>query len=217
MPEVFDFNPDQEKEPSIIIKKSTEAPESVRQNPFYNKDIWGRANSPDDIYLPDSDQAISFAIAAHEIGHLVKADQGAEAGLDDFEATYQEEQRAWEKGWQYLKKYLPEYCQESPGAAAEIHEAYEKIRDLMMQATKLSQDMYLEKGSLDTLSPEEIQTITKQQREKFSTTEKGQEVEAIFEQIKNQKIGQKPNWDQLVEIVTQAVKEIIADNQKHEE
>src|SRR3989338_9394681 len=95
MPEVFDFNPDQEKEPSIIIKKSTEAPESVRQNPFYNKDIWGRANSPDDIYLPDSDQAISFAIAAHEIGHLVKAGERQDAALDNFAAARAEEQRAW--------------------------------------------------------------------------------------------------------------------------
>ena len=52
-------------EPKIIIKRSIDAPPEVKENPFYDPEFWGRANSPDDIYLPDSDEAISFALAAH--------------------------------------------------------------------------------------------------------------------------------------------------------
>src|SRR3989338_622923 len=96
-------NEEETREPKIIIKRSTDAPPEVKQNPFYDPEFWGRATSPDDIYLPDSDEAISFAIAAHEIGHLVQEGKKGDTRLDNFEATRAEEQRAWDKGWKYLQ------------------------------------------------------------------------------------------------------------------
>jgi hypothetical protein len=86
-----------EQKPIIVIRKSTKAPPAAKSNPFYDPEIWGRANSPDEIYLPDSDEAISFAIAAHEIGHLVKEGVREDAALDNFEATKAEELRAGNK------------------------------------------------------------------------------------------------------------------------
>ena len=111
-----------ETEPIIVIKKSIDAPLSVKENPFYDPEIWGRANSPDDIYLPDSDEAISFALAAHEIGHLVNKGKVDNANLDNFEGTRAEEERAWNLGWDYLEKYLVDYYNEGVDRSPEIKE-----------------------------------------------------------------------------------------------
>lgn len=160
------LNPEKEQEPTIIIKRSADAPPKVKENPFYDPEFWGRANSPDDIYLPDSDETISFAVAAHEIGHLVKAGERSDARLDNFEATRAEEQRAWDRGWKYLQKYISEYYKDRPEIAPKIQQAFERIRDFLMQATDLSRGMYLEQGALDNLGHEEIERILKEKREK---------------------------------------------------
>lgn len=118
----------EKEQPIIKIKKSTEAPPTVKENPFYDPEIWGNAKSPDNIYLPESDEAISFALAAHEIGHLVKKG-GIETSLDDFEATRAEELRAWEGGWQYLKKYLADYYDNRSEAIPEIQDAIKKFKN----------------------------------------------------------------------------------------
>ncbi len=204
-----------EKEPTITIKRSTEAPDELKKNPFYDPEIWGQAKSADDIYLPDSDEAISFAIAAHEIGHLVKEEVEFNARLDDFEATQAEELRAWKKGWQYLEKHLPEYYHDNHEMIAEIQQAKEEIENLMMQATDLSQEMYLEKGALDNLKPGEYQGVLQRKREEFFA-KRGNEIQRIFQQIKALKIGRKPDWDQLIKMVTMAVGEILADNKKND-
>src|SRR3989344_8155653 len=146
-------NEEEAGESKIIIKRSVDAPPEVKQNPFYDPEFWGRANSPDDLYLPDSDEALSFALSAHEIGHLVKekGDKRDDARLDNFEATRAEEQRAWDRGWEYLQKYISEYYQDRPEIAPKIQQAFESIKDFLMQATYLSKAMYLEQGVLDNL------------------------------------------------------------------
>ncbi len=202
-----------EQEPKIIIRKSIEAPLEVKENPFYDPEFWGRANYPDDIYLPDSDEAISFAMAAHEIGHLVDEGKRDDARLDNFEATRAEEQRAWDSGWKYLQKYVSEYYQDRPEIIPKIQRAFERIRDFLMQATDLSKNMYLEQGVLDNLDSEEIEIILKEKREKFFS-EKGEEFKRLFEDMKKEKIGVKPDWDKFVEIVKKAMHDIINDNQK---
>ena len=116
-----------EQEPKIVIKKSSEAPPEVKANPFYDAEWWGRANSPDDIYLPDSDEALSFAIAAHEIGHLIARGKRLDTGIDNFEATLAEEQRAWDMGWEYIQKYLGEYYEDSPEVIPTIEQAFQEI------------------------------------------------------------------------------------------
>ncbi|MBU1176964.1 MAG: hypothetical protein V1829_00400 [bacterium] len=202
-------------EPKIIIKRSVDAPSEVKENPFYDPEFWGCANSPDDIYLPDSDEAISFALAAHEIGHLVKEGKINNARLDNFEATRAEEQRAWDKGWEYLQQYVDEYYQGNPEDTPKILQAFERIKTLLMQATDLSKDMYLESGTLDNLTTEEMDGILKEKREKFFS-EKGEEFKKIFEEIKEEKIGIKPDWDKFTTVVKKAVQDILKDNKKAE-
>src|SRR3989344_7400067 len=188
----FSLSPEKEQEPIIIIKKSTDAPKKVKENPFYDPEFWGRANSPDDIYLPDSDEAISFAIAAHEIGHLVDEGKRDDARLDNFEATRAEEQRAWDRGWEYLRQYIDEYYSDRPECAPKIRQAFERIKTLAMQAVDLSKDMYFESGALDNLSADEIGLILKEKREKFFS-ERGVDFKNIFNEMKKEKIGVKPD------------------------
>ncbi len=211
----FSLNPEKEQKPVIIIKRSVDAPPKVKENPFYDAEFWGRANSPDDIYLPDSDEAISFAIAAHEIAHLIKEGKREDARLDNFEATRAEEQRAWDRGWEYLQKYVSEYYQDRPEIVPKIQQAFERIRDFLMQATDLSKDMYFEQGALDNLSHEEIDKILKEKREKFFS-EKGKEFKRLFEEMKGEKIGVKPDWDKFTAVVKKAVEDILRDNEKAE-
>lgn len=212
----FSFDDEKEtREPKIIIKRSTDAPPKAKQNPFYDPEFWGRADSPDDIYLPDSDDAISFAIAAHEIGHLAVEDERNDARLDNFEATRAEEQRAWDVGWKYLQKYIDEYCANSPECAPKIRQAFERIKTLLMEATDLSKGMYLEKGALDNLAPAEILRIWKENQEKFFS-ENELVFKNIFDEIKKEKIGIKPDWDKFTAIVTKAVENILKDNNNKE-
>ncbi|PIR06085.1 MAG: hypothetical protein COV55_05165 [Candidatus Komeilibacteria bacterium CG11_big_fil_rev_8_21_14_0_20_36_20] len=157
---------EQESEPTIIIRKSIEAPPEMKENPFYDPEFWGKGDSPDNIYLPDSDEALSFAMAAHEIGHLVKEGQ-QEGGLDNFESQSLEEQRAWDVGWSYIEQYFTEYFEDKPDTIPKIRQAYEEIKVIFAEAMKLSKGLYLEKGLLDHKTPDERSVILKQQREKF--------------------------------------------------
>ena len=148
----FSLNSGKEQEPKILIEKSTDAPAKFKEGPFYDPEIWGCAMPPFIIYLPDSDEMISFAIAAHEVGHLVKEGKRYDADLDNFEAERAEEQKSWDAGWGYLQKYLSEYYQDNPEIVPKIQEAFERIKDSAMRATDLSKNMYLKKGTLDGLS-----------------------------------------------------------------
>ena len=84
-----------------------------------------------------------------------------------------------------------------------------------MQATYLSKAMYLEQGVLDNLSNEEIDKVLKEKREKFFS-ENGEEFKQLFEEMKGEKIGVKPDWDKFVAVVKKAVEDIIKDNEKKE-
>ncbi|HBH16999.1 MAG TPA: hypothetical protein DDW92_01930 [Candidatus Veblenbacteria bacterium] len=205
-----------EQEPMIIIKRSTEAPSEVKANPFYDAEIWGRAQTPEEVYLPESDEAISFALAAHEIGHLVKEGERIDASLDNYEATRAEEERAWQKGWPYMARYLTEYYTDHPEAASEIIEKYGAIRELMMKTVEISRSMYLPEGSLDGLTSEEQEFKLRQQREKFMA-EHGSEIMDIFTEIKSNKSGQLVNWERYVAVTKKAIADIIQDNERIKE
>ena len=174
------------------------------------------AKDTENIYLPDSDEAISFAIAAHEVGHLTRegAPPEEEAQLDNFEATQKEEQRAWDNGWQYLKKYLSDYFVDSPEAVQQIEQLVYQIRDLLMVAVNTSKSMYLEKGTLSSLDEAEIDAKLKEQRQKFFSSTEGQKFLELFTEVKRKKIGKKPNWEKFVKVVTLAIEDILKDNEK---
>jgi len=204
----------QEREPVISIKRTSEAPIEFKENPFYDEVFWGRAKSFDDIYLPDSDEALSFAIAAHEIGHLVKDGEILTAALDNFEATQAEEERAWLKGWVYLKKYLPDYYHDDKEAVGQIEEAYLKIKELMMRAVDLSKAMYIEKEKLGKINEKKYEAELRTKRNSLSQTDDGQKILELFKEIKKQKINKKTDWTKFVKIVHQALIEIIKDNKQ---
>lgn len=209
-----DFSPEsQESEPTIVIKKSVDAPPDVKKNPFFDPEFWGQASSITGIYLPDSDEALSFTVAMHEIGHLVERGKRKDAGFDNFEATRAEEQRAWDEGWKYLQKYLSEYYRDKPENIIQIQQSSERIRDFMMEAVDLSKDIYLHKGALDGLNRNEQGTILKARREKLFD-EKGEELKQLFKNVKQEKNGVKPDWNRFVAVVKKAVRDIIKDNKE---
>ena len=201
-----------EKEPEIIIKKSSEAPAVVKENPFYDPEFWGRAYSLDDIYLPDSDEMLSYAVTAHEIGHLVKEGKRNDATLGNFEATRAEEQRAWDLGWEYFKKVLLENIADKL-VVENIEKSFNKIKDLMMKITDLSKDIYLEKEVYDKMDDAEREEALKIRRKNFFKS-KGEDIMELYEEIKNEKNGIKPDWDNLVKLAKEAIIEIEKVNKK---
>ena len=133
--------------------------------------------------------------------------------MDNFEATRAEEQRAWDKGWEYLQEFVDEYYADKPECAPKIRQAFERIKTLLLQATDLSKAMYLESGALDNLVPDEIQHILVEERKK-KFSEKGELFKNIFYEMKKEKIGIKPDWNKFTAIVTRAVENILKDNNK---
>jgi hypothetical protein len=205
-----------QEEPKIFIKRSSEAPEKAKQNPFYDEEWWGRANSPEDIFLPDSDMAISFALAAHEIGHLSVAGAEARENItqDDFEATAAEEQRAWTIGKQYLQSCVDEYFSDDAESKKAAEEAIDKIEVGMMDIVEWSRPMYLEKGALDGLGNEERETILKESRKKFATDNLDEFKRLAEEKIKAHKLGRKVDWEKFTALVKKSVEKILEDNNK---
>jgi len=197
-------------EPKILIRKTSEMPADRKNNPFFDAEIFASAETPEDVYLPDHDEAISFSIAAHEIGHLVAEGKRHDTSIDNYEAVLAEEQRAWEKGWQYIEKYLAEYFDQAE--LTEIRTTFEKIKDIMLQATVASKDLYLESGSMDEKNDEEYDDIVRKRRVEFFEQGKGVVVKELFEKVKKCGNKKKPNWDKLVTIVTKAIKDILKDN-----
>lgn len=206
------FDSKTEQESKIVIKRPSQASSEQKQNPFYDVEIFGQAPSTDDIIIPDSDEALSFPIAAHEIGHLVEKGKKDIKLLGDFGAIRVEELRAWKQGWAYLEKYLPEYFYGHPEMILKIQRAHERIEKLWMQAVDLMKTYHLEEIP-NSLREEEQDKIIKERRKKLFS-EKGGEITQIFEEIKKKKIGVKPDWDKLTAVVKKAVKDIVRDNKE---
>jgi len=159
---------------------------------------------------------LSFAIAAHEIGHLVENNKQDNLGLDNFKAVRIEEQRAWDMGWSYLEKHLAEYFENNQEAINKISLAFEKVKFYIMAATDLSESMYCEPGSLDSLSDEEYSEVLKEKREDFYSN-KNIEVKKIFDEMKLEKNGVKPDWEKFVGVIRKALLDIIKDNKSNKE
>ena len=198
-------------EPKILIRRTSEMPDRMKNNPFFDEAIFAMAESPEKIYLPDQDEMISVVIASHEIGHLIQEGKRVDASIDNYEAVLAEETRAWEKGWPYLEKYLAEYFDQAE--LAEVKTTFEKIKNIMLQGTVASKDLYLEPGSLEGKSDEEYDDIIKKRRIEFFEQEKSVVIKELFEQIKKCGNKKKPDWNKLVGIVTKAIKDILKDNE----
>lgn len=198
----------------IAIKKSSEAPEEIKKNPFYDEECWGMAMSPEDIYLPDSDMAISFALATHEIGHLSneKAEAEENIRLDDFDATAKEEKRAWDVGKKYVQDCVDGYFGDDEKMKAAIYEAIEKIEAGITEIMEWSKPMYLEKGEMNDLSEDEREEKFAERRSIFATEKLEEYKKMVDDKIKSHKLGQKVDWEKFTSLVKRSVEKIINDN-----
>lgn len=201
---------------SIEIIKGSEAPEENKKNPFYNSYHWGMADWENKkLYLPDnSDEAVSFAIAAHELGHLIDKDR-IQPDRFNFEPTYKEELRAWELGWNYLEKYIPEYY----GSVKEVNDLLKiknEIEKELMEITKLTELFY-----------QETDKSKNDQRKAFLDTETGKltkkridnlhdKVQEILSHLGLSQYSQTINWNRFSNVITKALVDIEKDNNKYE-
>ncbi|MFH1412461.1 MAG: hypothetical protein ABIG10_00325 [bacterium] len=197
----------------IYIKKSSEASDDIKSNPFYDSRFWGRALDFNDIFLPNSDEVLSFALAAHEIGHLSKVDQDdtANTRLDNFNATKNEEQRAWRVGKKYLMKHINQYYQDEM-TLNDISERIDRVDYIMMKIVDWSKCVYLENGSFNVLNESQRMQIITRQRETLYK-EKEADWKKFVQQLTSQEIGRQINWEKFVTIVKLSLLNIIKDNQ----
>ncbi|MFA4833236.1 MAG: hypothetical protein WC619_00120 [Patescibacteria group bacterium] len=209
-----------EKEPNIKIIGSSQAPEELKENPFFNDYHWGMADWEEGkLYLPDnSDEAITFSIAFHELGHLV--DKGRiKPSIKNFEGTYQEELRAWEEGWKYLEKYLPNYY-DDPKSIEDLKIVVEKVKQKMMDIALLSKPFYQEPGADQN---QESEADDNERRKSFLKTEQGQRIKAEIDGLKGfveetlvssgkESFLKKIDWDRFIKIIKMALIDIEKDN-----
>ena len=206
-----------EKEPTIKLIGSSQAPEEYKKNPFYNRYHWGMADWEEEkLFLPDnSDEAISFSISAHELGHLVNKGR-IQPDRENFQDTYQEELRAWEVGWSYLEKHLTDYY-DDPKSIENLKDIKEKVESKMIEITLLTEPFYqnLEKKDAE------------QQRESFLQTEQGKHIKAEIDGLKGfveeivAKLGKesflkKTDWHRFSKVIKKVLIDIEKDNTANE-
>jgi len=208
----------QEQEPRIKILKGSEAPDYIKQNPFYNEYHWGQADDINfkRVYLPESDQGIFWPITAHEIGHLVKRDKIAVDG-NDFQAVRDEELRAWQEGWKYLEAYVAEYYKDKPKLIEKVRRIKEMIEEEMMAITDLTEEFYKTRTN-------NIQ----QSRFDFIKTDSGKVIKGRIDGLKDfvrqatveleaEELNEKVDWSRVTGAVKKALLDIENDNRKFEE
>lgn len=203
-----------EKEPVIKLIGSSQAPEKYKKNPFYNSYHWGMADWEEEkLFLPDnSDEAISFSIASHELGHLVNKGR-IQPDRENFQNTYLEELRAWEVGWDYLEKHLVDYYGD-PKSIEDLKDIKERVKDKMITITLLTEPFYKNSEKKDV----------EEQRESFLQTDQGQHIKAEIDGLKEfieetltnsdkESFLKKTDWSRFSKIIKKVLIDIEKDNQ----
>ena len=203
-----------EKELTTKLIGSSQAPEKYKKNPFYNNYHWGMADWEEGrLFLPDnSDEAISFSIASHELGHLVNKGR-TQPDRENFQNTYQEELRAWEVGWNYLKKHLPDYY-DNPKSIEDLKGIKEKVKSKMIDITRLTEPFYKNPEKKDTEG----------QRESFLQTDQGKHIKAEIDGLKKfveetlsnsdkEAFLKKIDWSHFSDVIRKVLIDIEKDNQ----
>lgn len=164
------------------------------------------------LYLPDnSDEAISFSITSHELGHLVKKGR-IQPNREDFEATYNEELRAWEEGWRYLEKHLVSYY-DNPECIEDLRIIKDKVKDKFLNITLLTKQFYQISKTKNI----------KEQRDYFVRTEQGKLIkseidnlqsfiEEILISLNKESFLKKVDWNKLVTVIKKSLIDIEKDN-----
>jgi len=125
-----------ESEKSFRIKKGSEAPEEEKNDPLYDEYSWGKFDrEKNEMYLPESDEAMSFAIASRELGRMVKRESMPEE--KGTEKVLKEESWMWQKGLGFLEKKLPLYYSDKMKIDTVGRIIFE-IEEKMMEIAELS-------------------------------------------------------------------------------
>lgn len=203
-----------EKEPTIKLIGSSKAPEKYKKNPFYNNYHWGMADWEEEkLFLPDnSDEAISFSIASHELGHLVNKGR-IQPDRENFQDTYQEELRAWGVGWNYLEKHLAGYY-EDPKSIEDLKGIEEKVKGKMMEVTLLTEPFYENSEKKDA----------EEQRKSFLQTEQGKHIKTEIDGLKGfveemlansgkESFLMKIDWNRFSKVIKKVLIDIEKDNE----
>jgi hypothetical protein len=204
-----------EKPKSIEIVRGSEAPKEYKENPFYNPYHWAMADWEERIlYLPDeSDEAFSFSIAAHELGHLVERGRIKPTRFD-FEPSNKEELRAWAVGWSYLEKHLAKYFNGDTEVTKELKLIKDEIEKELMRLMELTRSFY-----------QETANDGQKQREDFLATKEGTEVKVSIDGLRAKvgnitaslKLGKylrKIDWNKYKDVVGMALLDVEEDNKK---
>jgi hypothetical protein len=203
-----------EKEPIIEIIGSSNGPKEFKENPFFNDYFSSMADWEEKkLYLPDnSDEAISFSMASHELGHLVNRGR-IQPDRENFKNTYQEELRAWDLGWKYLEKHLADYY-DNQGSIENLKVVEEEIKNKFLEITLLTEPFYQNPEAKDS----------EQQRVAFLSTEQGQHIKAEIDGLKEfvkktlidlnkESFLKKTNWDIFSNVIKKALLDIEKDNE----
>ncbi len=210
------INNKKEKESKIGIISSNLASEEIKNNPFFNKYHWAMADWQENkLYLPSqSDEAVSFAVASHELGHLVEKDR-LEPDREDFNITYKEELRAWELGWNYLAKHLSDYYKDKEDVKF-LEDIKNKIKEKLLSITELTKPFY-EHSNFDNI---------KDQRDYFLKTKEGVNIKKEIDGLENfikdllvksnqEKFFNRIDWDKFIEVIKKALVDIEKDNKNN--
>ncbi len=185
-------------------------------NSFYDKEFWGHAYRNENegiykIYLPEVDEALSFSIAAHELGHLVDEGRFEEGSIENYEDVRREELRAWDLGQEYLEKHLEEYFDNDREVILKVKEVCQKFRNILTEVVNISKEMYFEPGSFAGKTKEERdELINKTSREYFNENQKM--LQDYANKIKRLKTGKKIDWKRFEEVIKKTIRDIDKDN-----
>ena len=136
------------EQPDIkIYDKSIYSGDLEYEDPLVNSDFWSKGDYKfNQLYLPkDKNVAISFVVAAKALGHFVSINRNEVA--NDFNSSYQEENRAWNNGWQYLEKRLPEYFEGEENPSNKIEPIYNLTKRRLLEIMELSKIFYKDDDS----------------------------------------------------------------------
>ena len=206
--------PEQREEPEIEILKGSEVSEEQKKSPFYSEYHFAMADWEEKrLYLPNSDEAISFSMAAHELGHLI-AKNRIHPSRFNYKVTREEEERAWDKGWSYLRPYLSEYFSNNEEMISALESVKNKIEKIMMEIVEMTKPFY-----------EIEEEDAEEQREKFFKTDTGREVkekiDGLADNVKEivkstgeESLLQPVDWEKFLQVVKKALLDIKKENSK---
>jgi hypothetical protein len=208
--------PEQKEEPQIKVFKGSEILEKYNKNPFYNEYHFGMADWENkELYLPDSDEAISFSIAAHELGHLV-AKGRIQPSRHNYLATHEEEKRAWDNGWSHLKPYLSGYFGNNKEMIIALESVKNEIEKIMMEITEMSKSFYeIPEGDIEEQRENFLKTdIGRRAKEKIDGL--ADNVKEIVKSTGEESLLQKVDWDKYLQVIKKALLDIKKENSESE-